>query len=755
MAKATWAASVGLAALACGLGSAARAQSGGVAAEATASLEEVVVTAQKRTESVQDVPLAVTALSGDQLARAGATNVEGLQAVVPNLNLGQQLGVARIALRGVGLDNLSTGAEGSIALHVNGVFLSRSAAALSSFYDLDRVEVLRGPQGTLYGRNATGGSINLITRRPAKDLSGYFDVTGGNYDRLAFEGALNVAPRDDVAVRLAFQTNEHSGYGHNIVTGHGIDDAETRAARLSVLYTPADDTELLVVGDYYRGKDHANGYHFLGAGGLTASGQPVVPFGILFGGAVAPNSRDIANETDPVNRREIWGVSADLKHVAGDWTFRSISAYRFTKYATDADLDSTSFTLAPIRQTERASQVSEELQALYEGQRVRGIVGAYYFDERITGGISDPTNDIIFGGPGILRQGYFAGGKMHTTAAALFGQATYEFTDRLSLTVGGRYGWERKSVVDLLQFDLARPYVPGAAVLPLALCAEDAPSVPGCQPHKIWRSFTPKASLEFKMNPDTLIYGSVSRGFKSGTYNLGGVRPPIEPEKVTAYEAGLKSEFLDRRVRANLAAFYYDYKNLQVGKVVGATLALENAATARIYGTELEVRARPAAPVELGLTASLLHARFTDFVSVDPARPAGDGRTFDNGVPAFDNSGNTLPQAPNWTLSLYGEYTWTLDGGDLTLRGDAAWMGKVYYSAFNRPEVAEGERTKLNASAEFRSRDEHIRVTAFVRNILDKTYVSNAFVSSGLVGFPINGFLEAPRTYGVSLRYSY
>jgi len=516
-----------------------------------AGLQDIIVTAQKRSESVQKIPLAVTALSGNDLAKAGINSIEGLQAAVPNLNLGQQLGVARISLRGIGLDNLSTGAEGSIAFHLNSAFISRGAAALSAFYDVDRVEVLRGPQGTLYGRNATGGSINLITRQPTDTFSGYGDVTVGNYGRLAFDGAVSGGPAVEV------------GAGHD-VAGLGIGAGDWRCPR------------------------------------------------------------DIANEADPFNRRTIWGVSSEIAYRFGGVTAKSITAYRSTKYITGSDLDSTSFRLAPIFQNEDDKQFSQEFQLSSESDRFRWLLGAFYFHENDAGAIIIPYNDIGFGGPGVIRQGYYAGGRLETDAGAIFGQATYNLTPEIHLVVGGRYSIERKGISEQLQFDLARPYSPANPVAPLAQCGADIPSVPTCQPHKTFRSFTPKVALEYQITPDALLYASVSRGFKSGTYNVGGVQPPVKPEKVTAYEGGLKSEFLDRRLRINLAGFYYDYKDLQVGKVVNASLALENAATATIYGAELELRARPTPDLELGLTGSYLNAKFDSFISI---RRPGDRRT--------------------------------------------------------------------------------------------------------------------------------
>ena len=263
---------------------------------------DIVVTAQRRSESLQKVPLAITAVTAADLERSGIRDLQGIVSSVPNLNLGQQLGMAKIALRGVGVENISSGAEGSIAFHLNGVFLSRSITALASFFDVQQVEVLRGPQGTLYGRNATGGAINITTREPTQDPSGYFNITGGNYGRVTAEGAVGGAIVPDVlAVRVAFQTNNRNGFGENIVTGTDVDDLNTRAIRGSLLFTPTARLSIDLKADYFHERDRAGGYHYLGNAGFSAPGVPIIPVGLRVGGTVPTNVRDVSNDADPTN----------------------------------------------------------------------------------------------------------------------------------------------------------------------------------------------------------------------------------------------------------------------------------------------------------------------------------------------------------------------------------------------------------------------------------------------------------------------
>lgn len=710
------------------------------------AVADIVVTAQRRSESLQRVPLAITAVTSSELARGGIRDLQGIAAVVPNLNLGQQLGVAKVALRGIGLENLSPGAEGSIAFHVDGVFASRSITALSSFYDVEQVEVLRGPQGTLYGRNATGGSINIATREPTKELSGYVTGTVGNYGRYGTEGAIGGALISDVLLaRVAFQTDDRDGFGKNTVTGRDIDNLRTRSVRGKLLFKPVDRLSFELTGDYHRERDRGGGYHYLGSAGFTAPGVPLTPIGLQLGGTSPDNRRDISSDADPRNRVEFWGVSGKLTYdLGGDTELRSLTAFRRTDYTTTTDLDATSVRLASPTQSEHDKQFSQELQLSGRSSQLNWLLGLFYFNENDRGSLAIPLNNLLVGfpPPGEFVQGFFSGGRIETDAWALFGQASYRVVDKLRITLGGRYSSEKKSDFDRSAFDVFTPYNP---TLPYAGATlnQDAS----------FHSFTPRIALDYQWTPDVLLYASWSRGFKSGTYNLGSLRPAVQPEKVSAFEGGIKSTWLDRRLRLNLAGFYYDYKDLQVGKVVGQTLRLENAATATIYGVEAELQASLSSRLNLNANASWLHARFDRYVSADPARPFGDGTTLDpgTGALAFDLAGNSLSQSPDFTFFVGGEYQLPTSVGRVSLRGEVAWRDRVYYTPFNVKAVSQSANAKVNMFLNWASRNERQSGSLFVKNLTNKTTVGNSYVGSALVGFPVIGYLEEPRTYGFTI----
>jgi iron complex outermembrane receptor protein len=721
--------------------------SGVEAAAGNDQLAEVVVTAQKRSENLQNVPVAITAITSGDLARSGVTDLTSLQSMVPNLNIGTQLGLARINLRGIGLENLSTGAEGSIAMYTDGVFISRPVAALASFYDVDRVEVLRGPQGTLYGRNATGGSINIITREPTEELEGYINVTAGNYSSLVTEGAISGALIDDkLLARIAFQTQQHDGYGTNLVTGDGIDDLNTRSIRASFEYKATEELNLELTADYRRESDHAGGYHFLGGAGFSAPGVPITVTGLTIGGQVSSNSRDIDNPNDPTNDQTFSGVLAKVTYDFSNFEVKSLTAFRTTNYVVHTDLDPTTAGLALIEQLERDNQFSEELQISGHTEKLNWLGGVFYFHENDTGGIFVPFNNYIVGfpQPGTFVQGSNFGGILKTDAEAVFGQASYEIVSNLKLTIGGRYSSEKKSVDEFNEFNYLTPYDPTGPIT----------GKTDSQNHR-WNDFTPRVALDYQVDPDVLLYGSFAKGFKSGTFNLGALQPPVNPEKVNAYEAGLKSTLYDRRIRANIAGFYYDYSDLQVGKVVNNILELENAASAKIYGVEGEFEARVTSRFEVDANLAWLHARFSQYVSQDPSRPFGDGHTVDpvSGEPAFNLADNALSQAPNFTAFLGAQYTLPTSVGALTLRGEGNYRDRVYFTPFNVSYLSQGSYAKVNAFLKYVAPSEKWHASIFIKNIANRTTISNAYISTTLLGSPINGFLDDPRTYGVTIGY--
>jgi iron complex outermembrane receptor protein len=376
----------------------------------------------------------------------------------------------------------------------------------------------------------------------------------------------------------------------------------------------------------------------------------------------------------------------------------------------------------------------------------RWTLGLYYFHEDMDGAVIIPGN---FGG--VLPYGqyfsfYYGGGSIDTDAWAAYGQLTYDLTERLSLTVGARYSDEKKAEVDLYtdfinSLDFLGPYVPGSPT-----------TAPPFHQSASFSSFTPRIGLEFQVTPDTMLYASASEGFKAGGFNLGGAytppgepdnpqNEPLKPEEIKALEVGLKTTMMDRRLRTNLAAFYYDYKNLQVSQVTSLTVLLKNAAAAEIYGAEAEISFLPIDPLQLDLTGSWLHARFTDFKSTDPNLTLGEQ----------DLSGATLPQAPDFSVTAAAEYTIPVAGNSLSIRGEYFWTDRNYFLEFNRDVLSQPAYSKVNVSATFQHTAGNWLVMGYCSNCTDETVVVSGGESGAGRGYPITGIYAPPREYGIQL----
>lgn len=726
---------------------------------AEAGLEEIVVTAQRRSQSIQFTPLAISAFSGDDLAQRGKTVLADMGRDVPGLNVSQQGGSARITIRGIGFDSFSIGAEGAATFNVDGVVYSRQASALAGFYDVDRIEVLRGPQGTLYGRNATSGAINVITRRPSGTLEGFAALTLGNYSTVNAEGGLGGPISDTISGRLSFNTQERDGYGRNLVTGHDIDDRQSRAVRGQLLFEPSADLSILLSGDYYRQHDNSGGLHVLGPGGeilvnpLDPTGptipMPIVGLG-LPGGGIPANRRDIAG-LDPETKNTFYGGLLDITYELNDAvSLRSLSAARFSRELFVNEVAPVGPTqLIATYRFQDSDQYTQEFQLNISTARHNFVAGLFYLDESIDGRQPSPFNAVLFGGPDTLLQGTQFGGELTTDAAAVFAQDTYSVFDNFRVTVGGRYSWEKKKISDYNRLNLAEPFDINR---PIDLSAPDTLQRVD---DETWSSFTPKLGVEVDLAPQVMAYASYSKGFRSGSYNFAQpTQPAVSPEKVAAYEAGIKSTLFEGRLRANASGYYYDYTNLQVFKTFGVSLIQENAATARIYGAEGEFLFRPldAHPLELDLNFSLLHARYRRYFSADGARLGqADAIDPDTGLLAFDLSGNRMPQAPSYMVNLGVQDTVAVGLVNLTARFESAWTGQVYFSQFNQPTSTQKATEVFNAYLSIEPENSKYYVNAYIKNIADKDIVASGNVSVVTIGSPSLGYFQPPRTYGVTV----
>jgi iron complex outermembrane receptor protein len=704
---------------------------------------DIVVTAERTETALQRTPAAVTVINGDALKQKQIVSILDLNAILPNVGVGVGLGgQAQIAIRGIGYSEILPGGDPRVAFYVDGIYVPRPSATLSAFYDVDRVEVLRGPQGTLYGRNATGGAFNLLTRAPTRETSGYFDVTAGNYNLIEMQGALSGPISETVSARVAFQKIDHGGWGENLVTGNAVDNQHSVSVRGKLRWDISPTARIDVSANFHREDDRNYALHYFG------QGQPNIPLAMdALGFPTLSFSRDLNGNTDTANNRKSFGTSVrGTFDLSGHLTLVTSASYDRLKSGVVNDGDGTPFFAVQTEQSDNSRSYSGEVQLLGKFDRLQFVTGLYYFYEESAPQNRAPINAILVGGPDFVGQGALQTSLLKTNSFAIYGQFTFDVTDKLSITAGGRYGREKKSDIgDFFQFDESRPYPPfQLPLIPL-------PGFPFTQ-HKTVSAFKPKLSVNYKLTPEIFLYATYQEGFKSGGFNYGSARPNYyAPETIKDYEGGIKFSMFDRKLQGSLSGFYYQYKNIQTQVLQpdlsgGFTdvIAFTNAAGARIYGSEIELVARPVRAVTLDLSASALNAEFTDFFNKDATEP---------GLGTQNLRGKKVPQSPSYKVNLGAAYTLELPAGALTLRGEYQRVGKTNFSVFNSPALQQKAYGMGNAIITYKANGDHWSATAFIRNIGNVFTKSGLFNQSGLLGSGVIGSNGPPRTYGVTIGY--
>jgi len=748
--------------LAAGFGvPAATAQDAGEAADTGGfAIEEIMVTAQKRLQSSQDIAAAITAIGSDELDRTNFNNIEDLQNMAPSLQIGESFGFAQIMVRGIGTDNPFAGGDPSVAMHIDGAVIGQSSAQFGALFDIARVEVLRGPQGTLYGRNATGGSVNVITNQPTEETEGYARLTYGNYDLIKFEGAVGGSLSDNLMGRVAVRYVNRGGYGKNIADGSDIDDADQISFRGQLLWNISEGASLRLAAEHHEEDDKNYIPKFRAASYDPAPLPALEPQPV--DGVRATDPRDINSNVNLQNKRNQDSFTAELNVDLNEtFTLTSLTNYQTFEKTPQADFDMTADDFYIWSESFDTKQFSEELRLNFDTDRLHGLVGAYYYSEKISSdnrldlplapqfvadsvpglagcGFDDNVSDQILGADPADLCFHFRG-TSDTDAYALFANVAYDLSDKLSLNIGGRYSHEKR------QGDTDRWTAPGAPVLTFA-------------DEKSFSKFTPSVRLEWKTSDDVLMYAGYSKGFKSGIFLTGQRSPVLDPEIVDAYEVGLKGLFLDRRLQFNAAAFYYDFTNLQQGRSVpagtsGFTLVYENAASAEIKGLEAEFNFMATENVRLFGSTTFLDATFDDYVTTDPFDTVFQQLgLIDAGVDLSQQlAGNRMVQSPKWAGTIGIAVNTHLPGSDWFAEATASLThkGRVYFSQFNHEALSQEGVTTMDASLHFTSPGERWTVNVWGKNLTNKTIYQGTFILNS--SRTNAGFLAAPRTFGVTV----
>lgn len=728
-----------LAWLACGASGAAMAQAvaggdiaGDARAESPAAEEQdggvIVVTAQRRAERLQDVPISVQAQTAGQLEQKGIDGLQDLGEIVPSLSVSSAVGFAITYLRGVGSTAIGPGIETPVSIYVDGIYYASSTSALFDFNNIERIEVLKGPQGTLFGRNATGGLIQVVTGDPDQEFQLRVGASIDNY--AATKGTFYVAGGlgEGVAADLSVSAStQGDGWGTNIFTGNDVNrNIHNINLRSKWKFDLGENTKALLIGDFTDMRNSFNGQRIF-PGTLTPA--------FLNYAANPGDNWDLDNDVDPRLDNRNWGVSLKLDQYIGDVTLSSITAFRESKTLLNWDID---FSPVPHLEgdlTEIERQFSQEIQ-LSSGSKgpLTWTAGAYYFRAR---GIYDPSQVYSSDTPNNLFGPFFSilgYGNQLTESVAGYGQGTLAITPDTNLTLGVRYTYEKREIdgrTEAIAF------------------GSTTPTLLGVTPHNelSFEKPTFRVALDHRFSPEVLAYVSFNTGFKSGGFNTQfSSDPAFLPETLSAYEGGIKTDLLGNDLRLNFAGFYYDYKNIQVQKVGLAATGIINGASARIYGAEIDFDARLSPEFQLSGSAAYTDAKFEDFTNAPFTGPNG-------GVPSFpgDASGNSVPKAPNFQANLSATYKVAMaNGSSLALNATGVFSSKYYFEA-NNIAMQDGF-AKVNASITWTASDERFKVRLFGTNLTNKAV---AVYSSTLSDGTIDVTYDAPRVFGLGLEYRY
>ncbi len=676
-----------------------------LAQEASAGLEEVTVTARKRSESLQEVPIAITAVSEEDYRRQQFSDLKDMAYSIPNFNVYNNQTTTNSSapyIRGLGQDDSTPVQEQGVATYVDDVYMARSQGALVDLLDFERIEVLRGPQGTLYGRNSSGGAIRFITRKPDLDESRFIaDATFGSFNRTDFRASFSTPiVEGKTAVKLDLVSRDRDGYITRLSDGRDVQRIDRQAARVALRHAFSDAVTLDVTLDAARDRS--------GMQSPTPIGP--APGGSLPGG-YAPLTGDIyttAGDAPDVNTFDGWGGSSTLTWETGLGQFKAVTAYRRFDNEFGSDLGGRTGNLDLYRFLDQR-QFTQELQLASGGDgRLDWVVGFFYLDESF-------NNEDAFL--------FFHDYTQESKSVAAYGEATFAVSDAVNVTVGGRYTRDKKTI------DMDFVGLGGAF------------SVNGLS--KSFSEFSPKLGLDWKISDDVLLYASVSEGYKAGAFqgfpqNLTDLTVEIlKPENVLAYEVGAKTEWSDGRVILNGALFFSDYSDKQLNAFNPGTLGfVARSVDSEIQGAELELTARPNESLAIFASAGFIDAKITK--SAFPTDPLVPPR------------GRKLNFVPEFSGKVGFSYDVGLaNGGSVILGANVAYQSKVFFAVTNEPFASQKAHELVDAQIGYRTPDENWQITLGVRNATDVEWAfTGALIDGGTL------WMAEPRTWSINFRFN-
>lgn len=725
-------------------------------AEGSSVVQEIVVTAQRREQNAQDVGIAITAFSADQMKELGFSQAVDVVAQTPGLSVARPgAGAINIfSIRGVTQADYGPNQEAPVAVYVDEAYISQNTVANFSLYDLERVEVLRGPQGTLFGRNATGGLVQYVTRKPSQDFSADVEVQLGKDGRERLEAAVGGGLFGPVSGRLSGVVNQSNGLMKNSIgrDGQAADDYSVRG---QMLVDASDDLHVLVKAQFSKDdSDRGNYFHAVGANGDFLPPPATDFFGYRDSdGDPWTGAWDFNGYT----KAEIKQFTGKVDWKIGEVTLTLVGDYQDIDHHYGEDSDVSPANVFNFTQDTDVRQWSQELRANWTGERTRVVGGVYFLDidgdyarDSLVFGQEDVDwSDAFYGIPepgGYRLADHFRQG---TRTWAVFGQTEFDLTESLTLIAGARWTEDRKD------YDFRQGWL-GAEGLYVFFEGASPGDVPYFAYQKATKDgdWSGKLQLNYKPSDEMLWFASINRGIKSGGFNApvdatgllavneDGQYIPFDQnnsvmdyggEVLTSYEAGFKSTWLDGRARVNASVFYYDYSDYQISNFVGVTQTVFNS-DGTLWGGEVEVAATPYDGLDVMLGMSLLDSEVDVPAGI---RPDG-GRTSDTVL------------SPKVTLNGLVRYSWAAFGdGSLAAQADFSWRGDQIFNLSNTPVVREDSYVVANASLGYTSPGDKYYATAFVRNLFDKEYREYAFDTTAGFG-SVEGVAGLDRWYGVT-----
>lgn len=771
-------------------------------------LDDIVVTARKREEDAQETPIAITAMSGAMIEDRQIANVAQVASYAPNVNIqpvgnisGSSASLTAF-IRGVGQTDFNITVDPGVGIYVDGVYVARSVGGLLDMADIGSVQILRGPQGTLFGKNTIGGAIIVNSQQPTNEFELKLEAATGRFNRADFKGIVNIPISDTLAMRAVASYETRDGYQRRLFDGGRQGDKDSFSARVAFKWEPSDVFTATLAGDVnirreaqaaislienrdspdllqivdINGRQVAfpsSNFGFnklgLGAGQCGAPGQ-LAPVG-------NPNcvsSRWVTGDIDTTwaggpNRSDfdLWGTNLTLEYDLGNVTLKSISAYRDQKSVIEYDFDATPHEVLQLTNNIKLWQASQELQVIGSvlDDRLKFTLGAYYLKEK-----GEDIEPLRFG-----FANFFSGGTIDNDSYAAYAQATFEVTDRLSITPGIRYTDEVKRFdpsAQVITRDYTAGVIPGfpdgvfiqysrclvgravpqllpngfpdPACVPTAVNPGGNHILPAVEVSAKAKEWTPAVSANYQFNDDIMGYASYSKGFKNGGFSqriFPGEQetPSFRPEFVTSYEVGLKTELFDRRLRLNLALFQSDYSDIQIVVNEGIAPKVRNGGEGRIKGFEIEGQAAPVDWLRIDYGLGYLDAQYR---SVDPT--------------AFPvNVNSKFAFVPEWTSTVAANVTaFDNDNGKLMIRGDWYYQSGSFKDAVNSPQLFQPAYSVFGASASYKMPNDHLTVTAGVTNLTDKRYIQGGYVDLN-VGGVAEATYSRPREWFLKIAYQY